>query len=30
MPADREKALEQIDRALEGKIGLKPEWLRGL
>ncbi len=30
MPADRGKALEQIDRALEGKIGLKPEWLRGL
>jgi radical SAM superfamily enzyme YgiQ (UPF0313 family) len=30
MPADREKALDQIDRAIAGKVGLKPEWLRGL
>lgn len=30
MPADREKALEQIDHALAGQVGLKPEWLRAL
>lgn len=30
MPADKEKALESIDRALNGGIALKPEWLRGL
>jgi len=30
MPANRDKALEQIDRALAGKTSLKPEWLRGL
>ncbi|MEN6437565.1 MAG: radical SAM protein [Syntrophobacter sp.] len=30
MPADKEKALQSIDRALSGEISLKPEWLRGL
>ncbi len=30
MPADREKALGLLDQALEGRVGLKPEWLRGL
>lgn len=30
MPADKEKALNTIDRALEGGIGLKPEWMRAL
>jgi radical SAM superfamily enzyme YgiQ (UPF0313 family) len=30
MPADREKALALIDRALSGDVGLKPEWMRGL
>jgi radical SAM superfamily enzyme YgiQ (UPF0313 family) len=30
MPADREKALALIDRALAGNVGLKPEWLRAL
>lgn len=30
MPADKQKALESIDRALSGEIRLKPEWLRGL
>lgn len=30
MPADKQKALESVDLALEGKIGLKPEWMRGL
>lgn len=30
MPADKEKALETIDNALHGKIGLKPEWMRAL
>jgi radical SAM superfamily enzyme YgiQ (UPF0313 family) len=30
MPADRGRAIDQIDRALAGQIGLKPEWLRGL
>ena len=30
MPKDKEKTLELIDRALAGKVGLKPEWLRGL
>lgn len=29
MPADKEKALAQIDQALAGEITLKPEWLRG-
>jgi radical SAM superfamily enzyme YgiQ (UPF0313 family) len=29
MPADKEKALESIDRALNGGIALKPEWMRG-
>lgn len=30
MPADKDKALDSIDRALSGGITLKPEWLRGL
>ena len=30
MPKDKERTLELIDRALAGKVGLKPEWLRGL
>ncbi len=29
-PADRERLLETIDAALEGRISLKPEFLRGL
>jgi radical SAM superfamily enzyme YgiQ (UPF0313 family) len=30
MPKDKENTLQLIDRALAGKIGLKPEYLRGL
>jgi len=30
MPHDREKALEAIDKALEGGVRLKPEWMRAL
>lgn len=30
MPADKEKALKTIDKALAEEIPLKPEWLRGL
>lgn len=30
LPRDRAEALAQIDAALEGKVGLKPEWLRGV
>ncbi len=30
MPAEKARALESIDRALEGAIALKPEWMRGL
>ena len=30
LPQDREAALALIDRALLGKVGLKPEWLRAL
>ena len=29
-PGGREKALEVLDAALSGQVGLKPEWLRGL
>ena len=29
-PGGRDKALDMIDAALEGRIGLKPEWMRGL
>ncbi len=30
MPADKEKALRTIDEALEGRVRLKPEWMRAL
>ncbi len=30
LPKDKEKTLALIDRALKGKIGLKPEWMRAL
>lgn len=30
MPADKDRALQMIDRALEGEVSLKPEWLRAL
>ncbi len=30
MPADKDKALQMIDRALQGGVSLKPEWLRAL
>ncbi len=30
MPSGKAKAIETIDRALEGKVRLKPEWLRAL
>lgn len=30
MPADKQRALSTIDKALEGSISLKPEWLRAL
>lgn len=30
MPADKDKALQMIDRALEGGVALKPEWMRAL
>ncbi len=29
MPADKQKALDSLDNAINGKIPLKPEWLRG-
>ncbi len=29
MPADKAKALESLDNALNGNIALKPEWMRG-
>ena len=29
MPADKQKALDSLDRALAGEVPLKPEWLRG-
>jgi radical SAM superfamily enzyme YgiQ (UPF0313 family) len=29
LPRDRAEALAQVDAALQGKIALKPEWLRG-
>ena len=30
MPADKDKALQMIDRALGGEVSLKPEWMRAL
>jgi radical SAM superfamily enzyme YgiQ (UPF0313 family) len=30
LPIDKKKALERIDAALRGEIGLKPEWMRAL
>ena len=30
LPQDREKTLALIDRALEGEVSLKPEWMRAL
>ena len=30
MPKEKEKTLALIDAALAGKVGLKPEWMRGL
>ena len=30
LPQDKEKTLALIDRALAGRVGLKPEWLRAL
>jgi hypothetical protein len=30
LPRDRVEALAQIDAALDGKVGLIPEWLRGV
>lgn len=30
MPTDKEKALRTIDEALEGRVRLKPEWMRAL
>jgi radical SAM superfamily enzyme YgiQ (UPF0313 family) len=30
LPQDKESALKLIDQALEGQVGLKPEWLRAL
>ena len=30
LPKDRDKTLSLIDKALEGKVALRPEWLRGL
>ncbi len=29
MPADKDRALESLDRAIDGQVSLKPEWLRG-
>lgn len=29
MPADKAKALESLDNALNGNVALKPEWMRG-
>jgi hypothetical protein len=29
LPRDREEALAQVDAALEGRVALKPEWMRG-
>jgi hypothetical protein len=29
LPRDREAALAQVDAALEGRIPLTPEWMRG-
>jgi radical SAM superfamily enzyme len=29
LPRDRNEALAQVDAALQGKVPLKPEWLRG-
>ncbi len=30
LPQDRDETLELIDRALAGRVGLKPEWMRAL
>lgn len=30
LPRGKQEALDQIDAALEGQIGLRPEWMRGL
>ncbi len=30
LPRGKEQALDMIDKALKGEIGLKPEWMRGL
>jgi radical SAM superfamily enzyme YgiQ (UPF0313 family) len=30
LPKDKEAVLKLIDQALEGKVGLRPEWMRGL
>jgi radical SAM superfamily enzyme YgiQ (UPF0313 family) len=30
LPKDKERLLAELDAALEGKVGLRPEWLRGL
>ncbi|MFZ1985278.1 MAG: radical SAM protein [Desulfatitalea sp.] len=30
LPKDREAVLDLIDKALAGRVGLKPEWMRGL
>jgi len=30
LPSGKQKALDLIDAALRGEVGLKPEWLRAL
>ncbi len=30
LPAERDKLVDKIDKALSGQIGIRPEWMRGL
>jgi hypothetical protein len=30
LPSGKQKALDLIDAALQGKVGLRPEWMRAL
>jgi hypothetical protein len=30
LPKGKQEALDQIDRALNGEVGLRPEWMRAL